>query len=87
MCREWRTLRVAWAPVLSTGLTCAAPRQRSRDAEIAPAALSLSWLFLIRCVDICQEIYRAVLLVKRKERDCDGRQALGMEPCCYGGAG
>ena len=28
-----------------------------------------------------------VLLLKRKERDCDGRRALGMEPCCYGGAG
>ena len=62
-----------------TGLTCAAPRQRSRDAEIAPTALSLSWLFPIRCVAIFQEIYRDCVAVKRKERGCDGRQALGMK--------
>jgi hypothetical protein len=28
-----------------------------------------------------------MLLVKRRERGCDGRQALGMESCCYGAQG
>ena len=43
--------------------------------------------FPIRCVSIWQEIYRDCVGVKQRERGCDGRQALGIEPCGCGGAG
>jgi hypothetical protein len=73
---ERKTLRVVWDPVLSRWANLC----RAYGAEFIVA-------FPIRCVSIWQEIYRDCVAVKRKERGCDGRQALGIEAYCYWGAG